>query len=126
MLLKIFLDTNIIIDFISGKKREVFEKIKNEELCVSIFNVLELQYELNERKRNVLLDFLKSFQVYYPSVVTYAKAQEAIILLRKRGFTPHVIDVLISEVVLENNGTFYTSDCDFEHFSNMRVMVYSK
>ncbi len=119
----IFFDSNLIIDFMNGKNKHIFDEVNQEEWGLTIYNYLEVQYEVKKEKKELLKEFTKNFRIFYPKNSTYYEASETIQNQTSQGKIVPLIDVLVSRIVKENQGTIYTRDKDFKNFNDINKKI---
>jgi tRNA(fMet)-specific endonuclease VapC len=124
----IFLDTNIISYYFNSNeiiKEKILEIIdNNENICTTVINIYEilkgLKWKNNKNKEKQLNEFLKDVVVFTIDDDVINIASEIYSDLRKSGKTISDADILISAIVIKNNGTLVSNN--IKHYENIKKL----
>jgi predicted nucleic acid-binding protein len=126
----ILIDTSAFIEFlnhtISPFDKELEHLISNEEdLALADITITEILQGIKDGKEfNEIKKSLMAFPIYsLKGVDSYIAAAELYRKCRKNGFTIRsTIDLLISQIALENNLILLHNDNDFNNIANLSGM----
>ena len=125
----IFLDSDVLSYYFSGNEKirtKIVEAIKNKEhIAMTIINVYEalkgFRWRGNTNKEAMFAKFIETVPVFTVNKNTVEMASNIYAKLRKAGKTIGDADILISAIVMENNGAFVTNNRD--HFKNVEGLT---
>ncbi|MBI3592126.1 MAG: PIN domain-containing protein [Nitrospirae bacterium] len=115
---RILVDTSVWIDFFRGKNSDLTEKIgillKSGRAVYTGIIALELLNGAKGRKElQVLQDLFSALEKVDVSKTTFLKAGKMGYEIARRGHTLSVVDLLISQIAIENNLFLMTFDSHF-------------
>ena len=124
----IFLDSDILSYYFSGNskiKEKIAETINTgEEIALTIMNVYELlkgfKWRSNKNKELLFNNFLKTISVFSIDDDTINLASTIYANLRKNGITISDADIIISSIIIKNNGKLVTNN--IKHYSDIKEL----
>jgi tRNA(fMet)-specific endonuclease VapC len=118
------LDTNIIIDYFRGDKavQQIIIGLEDEEIYITYITLMELYAgcSTNEKRQKIyeLVDkFITEVKILDFNIKACKLYGELYNILRLKGKTSQVQDIIIAAVCLEHNSTLITSNK--KHFQNI-------
>ena len=125
------LDSTLIIDYLKDEQEAietVQELISNgEKIKTTIFNYYEiyfgeLAFSKSKEKKEIVLSFLDSLDMLFPTIQTIKTSAEVSIKLRKKGKTIGQNDIYIAGIALSNDETVYTKNVnDFSQIEGLKI-----
>ena len=118
----VVLDTNVIIDYLTGKDNivKVVDSFNRDELCTTFVNEYEL---LKHKNRRVLEDAIRNLKVYHSSdTAAYASAR-AYQSLKSNGNMMSDNDLLMFGVCVANKEVLITQDRAFENLESQFIRM---
>jgi len=121
----IFLDTNIISYYFNANekiKEKILETIDNDGIiCTTVINVYEIfkgfRWKNNEKKEKQFREFLEDLSIFSIDNEVIDIAANIYSDLRKSGKATGDADILISAIVIRNNGTLISNNT--KHFEDI-------
>jgi predicted nucleic acid-binding protein len=121
------LDSNILIDFILGKK-EIVEMVQNYKsnqggISTTIINAYELRRNSNPKSAALVEYILQNIPIYGLDNASVQKAIEIYKKMRKFGSLPEELDIIIAAIAISNGETLVTADKGLKLLSDEGVLV---
>ncbi len=119
------LDTSVVIEIFKGNK-EVLEKIKKfpGKKVLTVFTLIELLLNRNERKRRIYELFLSGFDILSLDRKSGKIAAEIIRKLEEKGEILPIFDILIASICIANGIYLYTLDKHFKKLEEFGLLLY--
>ncbi len=118
----VVLDTNVIIDYLIGKKdavREVNSYRKND-LSTTFVNEYEL---LKNASRKIMEDAIQNLRVYHSNDMSVRAAAKAYLELKSIGKMMSDSDLLIFGICVANDEILITQDKAFAYLRSSNVKI---
>ena len=119
----VVLDTNVIIDYLIGKKdavREVNSYRKND-LSTTFVNEYEL---LKNASRKIMEDAIQNLRVYHSNDMSVRAAAKAYLELKSIGKMMSDSDLLIFGICVANDEILITQDKAFAYLRSSNVKIF--
>lgn len=120
------LDTNVIIDFLNGKK-EIIEVVNSyalkEIISVTTITEYELLKHKDKIKREIAGGVISSMQIYSFDRKSAAEAARIFEKLNSIGKMINQNDILIAGIALANNELLITRDEKFNYINSEKIIV---
>lgn len=121
----VILDTNVLIDAMSGRKKamDLIKAHGSEQLAITILNKYELLKGSKFVKKSVIEEFIRTMRVYDLENKGIEASSDIYISLQDKGLRIDELDVLIAGIAISNDEHLVTFDKHFDKINSDRILV---